>query len=71
MSTLSRNAAQALAILTVDNIRLSKAGMELFTAVDTGEMTIAEAKEAIKTRARAYGSRNILKTTHQSKNNDS
>jgi polyhydroxyalkanoate synthesis regulator phasin len=43
-----------LALLAVDNIYPSKAGLELFDAVDRGDMTTEEAKEEIIKRARLY-----------------
>jgi len=55
MHTFSRTTNQTLALLAVDNIYPSKAGLELFAAVDRGEMSAAEAKESVKARARAYG----------------
>lgn len=55
MSELSRTGRQALAILAVDNIQLSKAGLNLFSAVDRGDMSIEEAKDSVRARARAYG----------------
>ncbi len=56
MHTFSRTTNQTLALLAVDNIYPSKAGLELFAAVDRGEMSAADAKESVKARARAYGS---------------
>ena len=70
MQPFSRNAAQAIALLAVDNVCLSKEGLKLFSAVDSGEMTIEDAKEAIKARARAYGCSTTIKTTPRIENTD-
>ena len=69
MSSFSCNSLQALAILAVDDIRPSKAGLKLLHAVDSGEMTIEEANEAIKVRAREYGATATMtiKPSHQIK----
>lgn len=45
---------QALAILAVDNIRPSRAGVALMHSIDAGTMTHAEAIEAILERAHLY-----------------
>lgn len=55
MSSFSRTANQTLALLAVDNIYLNKQGLDLLAAVDRGELSTAEAKEAVRSRARAYG----------------
>lgn len=55
MSSFSPSANQTLALLAVDNIHLNKQGLELFAAVDRGDMSTAEAKDIIKNSARAYG----------------
>lgn len=44
-----------LDLLAVDDLYPSKAGLELFEKIDRGEMTIEEAKEQVKIRARKYG----------------
>jgi hypothetical protein len=44
-----------LALLAVDNIKMSPEGMALLHRIDRGDMTIEEAKEAIKQRAIRYG----------------
>jgi hypothetical protein len=54
MHIFSRSAKQTLGLLAVDNIHLSSQGLNLFAAVDRGEMTTDDAKEAIKKRAYAY-----------------
>lgn len=55
MSNFSRSANQTLVLLAVDNIYLNKQGLELFAAVDRGDMSTAEAKHIIRIRSRAYG----------------
>lgn len=55
LSLLSKTSKDTLALLAVDNIYPSKAGLALFIAVDSGEMTTEEAIEAIKQRAFRYG----------------
>jgi hypothetical protein len=44
-----------LALLAVDNIKMSPAGMALMHRVDRGEITTEEAIEAVKQRAIRYG----------------
>ena len=46
MHTFSRSAKQTLGLLAVDNIHLSSQGLNLFAAVDRGEMTIDDAKSS-------------------------
>lgn len=55
LSRLSKTSKDTLASFAVDNIYPSKAGLALFIAVDSGEMTREEAIEAIKQRAFRYG----------------
>jgi len=57
LSRLSKASKDTLASFAVDNIYPSKAGLALFIAVDSGEMTREEAIEAIKQRAFRYGQR--------------
>lgn len=52
---LPPNAVDSLALLAVDNIYPSKEGLALFAAIERGEMTVEEAKEVVKQRARQYG----------------
>ena len=52
---LSKTSKDTLALLAVDNIYPSKAGLALFVAVDRGEMTRDEVIAAIKKRAIRYG----------------
>lgn len=54
MSLASR---QALAILDVDGIRPSHAGVALMQSIDSGAMAHAQAIQAIVTRARLYAGR--------------
>lgn len=54
LSLLSKTSKDTLALLAVDNIHPSKAGLALFIAVDRGEMTREEAIKAIKKRAFRY-----------------
>lgn len=54
MSLASR---QALAILEVDGIRPSHAGVALMQSIDSGSMTHAQAIQAIVARARLYAGR--------------
>lgn len=68
MRTFTRSANQTLALLAVDNIYLSKSGLDLFAAVDRGEVSIADAKESIKARAHAYGSKSVASAVaHQTR----
>jgi hypothetical protein len=45
---------QAVAILAVDDIRISPAGLVLMRALDAGTMTHSEAIQSIKKRAAKY-----------------
>lgn len=51
---LSRASQQALAILAVDGVQLSLAGVALLQALDAGTMTHSEAVQSIKDRAAKY-----------------
>lgn len=51
---LSRASQQAVAILAVDGVQLSLAGVALLQALDAGTMMHSEAIQSIKDRAAKY-----------------
>ena len=48
---------QALGILAVDNIKVSRAGLDLLKAREEGKISYQEAVQSIVTKAKKYGTR--------------
>jgi hypothetical protein len=48
---------QALGILAVDNIKVSKAGLDILKAREEGKISYQEAVQSIVTKAKKYGAR--------------
>ena len=48
---------QALGILAVDNIKVSRAGLDLLKAREEGKISYQEAVQSIVTKAKKYGAR--------------